>query len=348
MTARDRDSRSRSSALLVATVLLAMAASVAGPSSQFANLPPRLSALHLLRDFSHNQRLRLGDPSLDAALEGGLDVAGSITEIAGEAGTGKSQLALQLMLQVQLPPHLGGLGGGAIYLNTELNSDPTMKRLHTMGAAFAERHRAIGADVETLKHHVYVLSIETSEDLWDTVDSRLPAFIAQQMKDPTGMEVRLLVIDSLGALLRAWETHPQADAATSAKERARYVQKLAARLKQISAAFKVAVVVLNQVADKPFDEAQRRAAAPWERGPCATPDGMGARVPALGAAWASCVNTRLVLTREATAGEAEGVQHPPSAWRRELHVAWSPRLGERSVPFELAEHGLAGVTLALR
>ena len=78
------------------------------------------------------------------------------------------------------------------------------------------------------------------------------------------------------------------------------------------------------------------------------PDGMGARVPALGAAWASCVNTRLVLTREATAGEAEGVQHPPSAWRRELHVAWSPRLGERSVPFELAEHGLAGVTLALR
>ena len=149
-----------------------------------------------------------------------------------------------------------------------------------MGAAFAERHRAIGADVETLKHHVYVLSIETSEDLWDTVDSRLPAFIAQQMKDPTGMEVRLLVIDSLGALLRAWETHPQADAATSAKERARYVQKLAARLKQISAAFKVAVVVLNQVADKPFDEAQRRAAAPWERGPCATPDGMGARVPA--------------------------------------------------------------------
>ena len=36
-----------------------------------------------------------------------------ITDYVGKAGSGKTQLCLQLALQVQLPPEEGGLGGGA-------------------------------------------------------------------------------------------------------------------------------------------------------------------------------------------------------------------------------------------
>ena len=297
----------------------------------------------MLYNPSHTWHLSLGDSVLDRFLEGGLDVDGSITEIAGEAGAGKTQLALQLMLQAQLPSPHGGLGGGAVYLHGDTsNVEPALKRLHTIAEAFAARHASMGADVEMLKSRIFVMQVDSPEDLWQVIDERLSTFLREQ-------PVRLIVIDSLGGLYRGADAptgsahagaaaNPYAAQAEQAKQRARLVLKLAARLKYISSKSNVAVVVLNQVTDKPFDDGQYRAAAPWERSAdvCGLPDGGGARVPALGPAWASCVNSRLVLTRR-TADAASG-QH----WARQMHVAWSPRMGQRSVDFTLADHGLVG------
>lgn len=42
-------------------------------------------------------------------------IPGAITEIVGESASGKTNLALQLCCAVQLPKHLGGLGGGKNY-----------------------------------------------------------------------------------------------------------------------------------------------------------------------------------------------------------------------------------------
>ena len=44
---------------------------------------------------------------------------GKVTEIYGQAGGGKTQLCLQLCANVQLPTVIGGLGGKALYLDTE-------------------------------------------------------------------------------------------------------------------------------------------------------------------------------------------------------------------------------------
>ena len=77
--------------------------------------PPPPPALHLLRQEGpfpeQHQRLSLGCPVLDALLRGGLPLDG-ITELAGRSSAGKTQLALQLCLAVQLPRHHGGLGAG--------------------------------------------------------------------------------------------------------------------------------------------------------------------------------------------------------------------------------------------
>jgi len=77
--------------------------------------PPPPPALHLLRQEGpfpeQHQRLSLGCPVLDALLRGGLPLDG-ITELAGRSSAGKTQLALQLCLAVQLPPRHGGLGAG--------------------------------------------------------------------------------------------------------------------------------------------------------------------------------------------------------------------------------------------
>lgn len=72
-----------------------------------ANLPPpgltgRISTL---------------DPALDAALGGGFP-AGTLSEIVGESGVGKTQLLLSLLVAVQLPPPRG-LGRKALYIATE-------------------------------------------------------------------------------------------------------------------------------------------------------------------------------------------------------------------------------------
>ncbi|KAG5180547.1 hypothetical protein JKP88DRAFT_166483, partial [Tribonema minus] len=55
-------------------------------------------------------RLSFGCAALDANLGGGLPLHG-LTELVGEAGTGKTQFCLQLLLQAVLPVEHGGVGG---------------------------------------------------------------------------------------------------------------------------------------------------------------------------------------------------------------------------------------------
>lgn len=64
------------------------------------------------------RHITFGCPALDRITRNGLPVRG-ITEIVGESGCGKSQLCMQLALNVQLPLCDGGLEKGAVYICTE-------------------------------------------------------------------------------------------------------------------------------------------------------------------------------------------------------------------------------------
>ena len=55
-------------------------------------------------------KLTSGCDVLDSVLRGGFP-CGALTEIAGEASCGKTQICLQLLLAAQLPRYLGGLEG---------------------------------------------------------------------------------------------------------------------------------------------------------------------------------------------------------------------------------------------
>lgn len=57
--------------------------------------------------------VQLGDAVLDELLGGGLPLK-ALTELSGASGSGKTQLALQWCLQVQIPKAMGGLEGGEI------------------------------------------------------------------------------------------------------------------------------------------------------------------------------------------------------------------------------------------
>ena len=62
--------------------------------------------------------LSTGSPNLDELLGGGFE-PGALTELFGEYRTGKTQLAHQICVNVQLPPEDGGLEGAALYIDTE-------------------------------------------------------------------------------------------------------------------------------------------------------------------------------------------------------------------------------------
>lgn len=342
-------------------------------------MSPPPTAAALLRHPWHTSRLSSGCANIDECLDGGIDRHG-ITEIAGEAGAGKTQLALQLLLQVQLPDKLGGLGGGAIYLHSDAPSaHPAMQRLRSLAECFERRHGGHGATTALLMSHVHVVQVDSIAEL----ESLLRDVVPEQLRSHS---IRLLVLDSIAALCRTHGDDGTSSRASVTGERAGVLFKLAATLKALSDKYNVAVVVTNQVSDKPIDAHDREAAAPWELGACALPDGGGCRVPSLGMAWGHCVNTRLVLTRrevaaaqpsaavprtpctvadvatEGTRPLGEGLDNgqrrdsdaawqehawqehacaaPPTHWSRRLHVAWSPRLPARSIAYAVREEGV--------
>jgi DNA repair protein RadA len=64
------------------------------------------------------KKLTTGSQNLDDLLLGGIE-PGAVTELFGEYRTGKTQLAHQLCVNVQLTYEEGGLEGGALYIDSE-------------------------------------------------------------------------------------------------------------------------------------------------------------------------------------------------------------------------------------
>lgn len=87
------------------------------------------------RNLNHTRSLYIsvGCPHLDSLLGGGL-LRNSITEISGEASSGKTQFSLQCLLTVQLSLERGGANGKAVYIHTE--GEPPMKRLTALAGCF--------------------------------------------------------------------------------------------------------------------------------------------------------------------------------------------------------------------
>ncbi|XP_057808256.1 uncharacterized protein LOC131022751 [Salvia miltiorrhiza] len=66
------------------------------------------------------QKITFGCPVIDCLFGGGLCLR-TLTEVVGESGTGKTQIALQLALNVQLPIVHGGLDASALYIYTDFS-----------------------------------------------------------------------------------------------------------------------------------------------------------------------------------------------------------------------------------
>ncbi|MFX1388863.1 MAG: DNA repair and recombination protein RadA [Promethearchaeota archaeon] len=125
------------------------------------------------------KRLTTGSRNLDELLLGGIE-PGSVTELFGEYRTGKTQLAHQLCVNVQLPYEEGGLEGTALYIDTEGTFRP--ERLIQM---------AIAKDLD----HNQVLKKITIGRAYNSDHQIL--LVKEAPKIITEKNIKLIVVDSL-------------------------------------------------------------------------------------------------------------------------------------------------------
>ncbi len=187
-----------------------------------------LTGIEVLERRSNIKRITTGSKNLDKLLGGGIETQ-AITEFAGEFGSGKTQICHQLSVNVQLPEDKGGLGKGAIYIDTENTFRP--ERIIQMA-------KALGLDErKTLENIVYARAYSSDQQM----------LLVDKVKEIIrSKNIGLIIIDSLTSLFRAEYIGRGALA-----ERQQKLNRHLHSLQKIAETYNIAVVVTNQVVAKP-------------------------------------------------------------------------------------------------
>lgn len=281
-------------------------------------------------------RLTSGCDVLDAVLRGGFS-CGELCEVVGEASCGKTQICLQLLLAAQLPRHLGGLEGSAIYISTEGQVPRQRLQQIAMERPSFRQHFQL---VDPLAH-LFVEQVHTADELGFLI-RQLPHLVEQQLsatpqsvaRGQSSRPIRLVVIDSIAAPYRS-----HTDTVGASNRRTLELLAHGARLKKLANAGgpenSLAVVVTNQVTAVMTTDAQellqaqpippladvssdvgstsvptsyamyapRPGVGGWPSAAHSWPYGSlgkgagGGAVPSLGLSWGGTANTRLLLTK---------------------------------------------------
>jgi DNA repair protein RadA len=135
-------------------------------------------------------KLTTGSTSFDDLLGGGLETQ-ALTEFYGEFGSGKTQIAHQLAVNVQSPPENGGLNGSVIIIDTENTFRPERIKDMAEGASL---------DPDEILKNIHVARAYNSNHQILLVDKA--ERLAEELID-TEKPVRLLIVDSATAHFRS-------------------------------------------------------------------------------------------------------------------------------------------------
>ena len=173
-------------------------------------------------------RITTSSKALDELLGGGIETQ-AITEFAGEFGTGKTQIAHQVAVNVQFPPDQGGLSGETVYLDTESTFRP--ERIVDMS-------KAVGLDPAQSLSQIHVARAYNSNHQMLLVQK------AQELARER--PIRLLVVDSLTSHFRS-EYAGRGELAP----RQQLLNKHLHELLRFADTYNAAIIVTNQVSARP-------------------------------------------------------------------------------------------------
>ncbi|MCD6341006.1 MAG: DNA repair and recombination protein RadA [Desulfurococcales archaeon] len=186
------------------------------------------TALELKREWTNIGRITTGSKRLDELLGGGIETK-TITEFYGEYGTGKTQICMQLSVNVQLPREKGGLEGRALFIDTE--GTFRWERIEVMA-------KALGLDPDkVMENIIWARAISSDHQM---------AIVEEAMELIPKENIKLLVVDSVTGHFRA-EYPGRENLAVRQQKLNRHLHQLS----RIADVYNIAVVVTNQVMARP-------------------------------------------------------------------------------------------------
>jgi len=184
-------------------------------------------------DVIHARRQEIGrittsSKELDELIGGGVETQ-SVTEFFGRFGSGKSQVAFQISVNVQLPKEKGGLGGKVLFIDSEATFRPDRIMQMAEGA---------GLDPNEVLKNIFVAR---------AINSDHQMLLAEKAEDIIKKEgIRLIVVDSLTSQFRSDYVGRGALA-----DRQQKLNRHIHLLQKLADQYNLAIFVTNQVMDNP-------------------------------------------------------------------------------------------------
>lgn len=260
------------------------------------------TAWDLLCYEKERKRISTSCAELDSLLGGGICLK-EVTEICGAPGVGKTQFGMQLAVNVQIPKDADGVGGSAVYIDTE--GSFMVERAFQMaqacvappccvnGAVFKQMEESFNVD-SFLSNIYYFRVCDSTEQV--AIVNHLETFLEEHK------EVKLVVVDSITFHFR----HGFEDMSL----RTRILSSMGQKLMHLAELHEVAIVLMNQVTTK-FS------------------GGSSKLVPALGESWSHACTNRLILYW------ANGERH--------AYMFKSPSLPSVTASFAVTLEGIRGL-----
>ncbi|MBD3312647.1 DNA repair and recombination protein RadA [archaeon] len=189
------------------------------------------TGLEVMEKFKTMEYITTGSTELDNLLGGKGIETQSLTEVFGKFGSGKSQLAFQLAVNVQLPKDKGGLDAHALLIDTENTFRP--RRIVELAEA-----RGLDPNEALKKIHV---ARAFSTDHQIILAEKISEFI-EEKKVP----IKVIIVDSLMSLFRS-----EFIGRGTLADRQQKLNKHLHMLQRMADRYNAAVFLTNQVLARP-------------------------------------------------------------------------------------------------
>ena len=183
----------------------------------------------LLKKRQEVVKITTGSKALDAMFGGGIE-SGALTEVYGAFGSGKTSLAHQLAVSVQLPIDKGGADGVVVWIDSEGTLRPEYIQMIAKARGLDES--------KVLKNFRGVRAFNSDHQML------LTEKIGDLIKE--GLNVKLVIVDSLMSHFRS-----EFIGRGSLSERQQKLNKHIHVLLKLATQYNIAVYITNQVMAKP-------------------------------------------------------------------------------------------------
>jgi RecA/RadA recombinase len=238
-----------------------------------------------------------------------LTLATGITQVYGEAGSGKTQIGLSTCVScvAASPNNIAlhvSLGEGE---GTSCAARLAQRLFQMVASRFHEN--AVMMDSLLLLKRIQTRALRNQEELVNFVNRELPEMLASKL-----LQIQLIVLDSIAGMFRTCSKNEE-----GYPQRARLLFDIASQLKRISHEYQIPILVMNQVSTNISNNTM---------------------VPALGVSWAACVNTSYRVERSERHTKENEKKESSVVFERKITLVHSSSYPETTIPFEIQASGV--------